>query len=265
MDIARLAAPEIDRLVLAVNGRLGEGDPQLAREAGLDDPGFIKHFAEWLLTTGLDPEVAALRLPYVPEGKVAGWLSELEALGAVELRDGHYFATDLLAPLARSVGETTATIARSFWHANEDELKTVMAGITTVIEAAPASFTVAASHRLVPEPGDRFQALHRRLTTMRYLRAHAHVAAWRDADLNPFEIVAMTALWHGDTSVGIPGSLVQRGYVDDGRLTEEGSMVRDEIEIATNDAMTPLFAVVDDHAGLLAALRALPDEPPDLD
>ena len=263
MHSARRAAPEIDRLVLAVNGALGKGDEVLVREAGLSEPGFVRGFADWLLTVGLEREVANGRIPYAASGSVDTWLDEAAAAGAIELRDGRFFATDRLVPFATSIMDRRAAVAAGMWGRHTQEIATVTVGLRAMIAAAPSEFRVATSHCEIPEPADRYLAAHQRLTTMRYIRAHAHISAWRDAELTPFEIVAMTGLWRGGRNGGIPGSLVQRGYADPDGLTEEGEMVRQEIEIVTNQRVQPVFDVLDDPEPFLAALEALPSETDD--
>jgi len=265
VDTARLAAPEIDRLVLAVNRAAGDGDAEMARRAGLGGPGLVKHFADWLLTVGLQRSVAVARLPYVGSGVVAAWLDEMLAAGLVEDRDGRLFAVGGLVPLAESVIAARSEVANRLWAEHAESLASVLAGCRQVADAAPAGFVVGVAHREIPEPDDRALALHQRLVTLRYLRSHCHVLAWNEAQLTSTEIVAMTALWNNDRTIGVPGSLVQRGYAEGAELTEEGELIRGEIEYVTNQCIQPLFDSVTDPESLVERLRALPTEPDELD
>lgn len=258
MDTARLAAPEIDRLVLAVNRAVGEGDEALAAQAGLSGPGLIKHYADWLLTTGVPRQVAVARLPYARDGVVDAWIDELLTAGLLEERDGRIHAVGALTPLAQAVLDSRAKAAATLWAGHGDAVAIAMAGAKQVAAAAPDEFAVGVSHRALPDPDDQLLALHQRLVTLRYLRSHCHVQAWRQAELTPMEIVSMTALWNRDRTAGVPGSLVQRGYVDGAELTEEGELIRGEIEYVTNQHAQVLFTVLADPDGFLEALRSLP-------
>lgn len=264
MHSARRAAPQIDRLVIAVNTAVGGGDENLARDAGLSGPGLTPFFADFLLSVGIERSTAKLRIPYAADGMVETWFDEATSVGALEVRDGRHFASERLVPLATAVRNAGAKVAVGFWDGHDKEVEIITAGLQMIISAAPDEFTLAAAHREVPEPGDRYLRLHQRLTTMRYFRAHAHISAWQEAGLTPFEIVAMTGLWRGGENGGVPGSLVQRGYAEENGLTEEGEMVRDEIEIVTNLRVEPLFEVLGEPGPFLDALDALPSEPDEL-
>jgi len=264
MHSARRAAPKVDRLVIAVNTAVGGGDEDLARDAGLSGPGLTPFFADFLLSVGIGRETAKLRIPYAAEGTVDDWLDESESAGALEVRDGRYFASERLVPLATAIRSAGAKIAAGLWDGHDKEVEIVTAGLRTIIAAAPEEFALASAHREIPEPNDRYLTLHQRLTTMRYFRAHAHISAWQEAGLTPFEIVAMTGLWRGGENGGIPGSLVQRGYAEEDGLTEEGEMVRDEIEIVTNLRVQPIFDVLVDPSQFLDALDTLPSEQDEL-
>ncbi|HDL41927.1 MAG TPA: hypothetical protein ENG98_02795 [Actinobacteria bacterium] len=264
MHSARRAAPQIDRLVIAVNTAVGAGDEGLARDAGLSAPGLTPFFADWLLSVGIEREIAKRRIPYAADGTVDSWLDEGAAAGAIEEREGRYFASERLVPLATSIRKAGTEKAAAFWGKHDNEVEIISTNLRTIIAEAPDEFSLASAHRQIPEPDDRYLALHQRLTTMRYFRSHAHISAWRAAGLTPFEIVAMTGLWRGSENGGIPGSLVQKGYAEADGLTEEGDMVRGEIEIVTNQVVQPLFEVLGEPGPLLDALDALPSEPDDL-
>jgi hypothetical protein len=258
VDSARLAAPEIDRLVLAVNRGIGEGNAALARAAGLEGPGLIKHYADWLLTVGLQREVAVARLPYARAGAVDAWIDELIEAGLIEQRDGRLFAADGLVPLATAILDVRSKAANAFWRDQGEPMEAAITGARQIADAAPGQFVVGVAHREVPEPDDRALALHQRLVTLRYLRSQCHVEAWTEAGLAANEIVSMTALWHHDRTAGIPGSLVQRGFVYGTELTEEGDLIRGEIEYVTNQRTQQLFDALADPEGFVAALKALP-------
>ena len=101
--------------------------------------------------------------------------------------------------------------------------------------------------------------------TLRYIRQHDHVEAWRAENLTPLEIVEMTRLRHGeDVEASAPGLelLIERGYArtDPPSLTSKGKDVRDGVEDETNRRAQESFHVLNDRSAteFLAALRTLP-------
>ncbi len=267
MNTAGLAAPDIDRLVLAVNTRTsavhGERFATLARGLGLDSARMLDHFAEFLLAGRLAREVAIARMPYAPAEAVADRLDELEADSLIEATSGGYGAADPLRPLLSEIRAARAGEAAALWSASNDDVATVEEAAHLVIAAAGPEYPVARAHGALPEPGDRHLGLHQRLTTLRYIRSHAHATAWRARGLEAAEIIAMTRLWRGEDAGGsVPAPLLDRGYAagDPPALTASGVAVRESIEDETNRIAQPPFDVLDRGAAdaFFTALGRLP-------
>ncbi len=270
MTTAALAAPEIDRLVLAVNTRTsaahGNRFATLARGLGLDSARMLGHFAEFLLAGRLARGVAIARMPYAPAGAVADRLDELAAGSLIEATSYGYRAADPFRPLLTAIRDARAEVASELWSVADDDVAMVEEAARLVIAIAGPEYPVARAHGALPEPGNRHLRLHQRLTTLRYIRAHAHAAAWRDRGLEAAEIVAMTRLWRGEDAGGpVPATLFDRGYVagDPPALTTAGVAVRESIEEETNRIAQPPFDALDPGAAgtLVAALGRLPGTP----
>ena len=263
MSLAARIAPQIDRLVLSVNTRtsaeFGEAIHEASRDAGLDGPGLLKHFADWMLADGVPPSVAARRLPYLPERAFAEWVEHLIDRRLLREEPGGLVAVGELVGLARLVQEGRRSVATRIWGDDEQSVAGVRSLIESVIGQAPDDYVVAASHRRVPLPGDAFLSLHQRLTTMRYLRAHAHVLAWRAAGLTADQIVALTRLRDGEATGGLT-SLRERGLAASDSLTSSGARTRQEVEDETNRLCDGLLTVLEPGEGrrLAETLELLP-------
>ena len=161
-------------------------------------------------------------------------------------------------------GASTATEAAAAWRGHEDAVDPAARFARIVAASVSSDHLVAAAHRECPEPDDRYQRLHQRLVTLRYVRQHDHVQAWKGADLVADEIVALTHLWHDEEPGDSPAvaRLRETGLVDGEppALTPQGREVRDAIEHDTNHRARESFSVLDERTSteFLAALRALP-------
>jgi hypothetical protein len=139
---------------------------------------------------------------------------------------------------------------------------------------APRAGLVAAVDEYVqhvaPDPPDATpaHALLSRLTTLRYLRADAHAAAWSTRGLDAAQVGVLTALWRAaaaDHDGDILEQLLRRGLVarDGARwyLTDEGRAVRDTIESDTDERAAPPWAALDpeERRRLIDSLARLPD------
>lgn len=269
MEIARQAAPEIDRLVWTVSRGVapkhGDRLRELAAEHGLDSFDPFPTTADFFLAAQATVDLLARRMPYRPPDDVASRLEELTAMGLIEQRDGRMGVTANLRPMLDHMRSCEADIATTTWSGHEDRVAEVAELARTVALAASDDHVVAAVHRGLPSVEDPFLLLFDRLVTLRYIRQHDHVAAWQAYGLTAPGIVAMTALWHGEPvdadHEGI-ASLDDLGFtaLDPVRLTGAGETVRAEIEAATNERAQETFNVLDDDqaAALLAGLRSLP-------
>ncbi|MFP3914464.1 MAG: helix-turn-helix domain-containing protein [Actinomycetota bacterium] len=269
MDTAREAAPEIDRLVLTVNGtmvrRHGDRLRELAGRCGLDSLELLPNFADFLLAGRLTRDLATVRMRYRSPEEVLSRLDEWEERRLIEGGNPSLAATPAFRPVLEALSAAQAEVAAGAWGDHEDDVALVTSLATEVADAASDDHEVAIVHRSLPQPTDPFLRLHTRLVTLRYIRQHDHAMAWMSRSLTAPDMVAMTALWHGEP-VEESGDglrrLVELGYAEDGppRLTPGGLQVREEIEGETNRRAQETFDVLEGEApsGLVAVLRRLP-------
>ncbi len=269
MDVARDAAPEIDRLVLSVNQQVGvvHGSEltALARDRGLDSLELLPHFADFLLAGRLSPELAMLRMRYMPSERVLSRLEELEDKQLIERHGSYLAATPVMRELLEELLAARSKVAADVWGDNDDEVATATRFAREVGLAASADHTVAVVHRALPQPSDPYLRLHQCLVTLRYIRQHDHAEAWLSRDLTAPAMTAMTQLWHGgdvDASHDGMGRLVELGFAtaEPPELTIEGRALRDAIEADTNHRSQATFMVLDDQAAgeFVDTLRDLP-------
>lgn len=270
MGMAAEASPEITRLVIGVNRRVapdhGERLAAMANEVGLESLDLLPPFADFLLDGLLTPQVAQLRMRYAPPERVSGRLAELTEKKLLSFEAGKYSATDQLRPLLKAMRSAVADVAAKLWANNEVEISIVTEAARQIREAIDSDHVVAAAHREVREPLNRYSLLEHRLVTLRYMRQHDHAMAWIDRGLTATEASAMTALWREDeiemTDKTI-ANLRDKGYLNksnEQKLTSKGTKAREEIEADTNVRTDEAFANLDeeDASRFLEALKKLP-------
>lgn len=272
MEVAKAAAPEIDRLVWAVSrGVAPKHGPtlrELAAAAGLDALDPLPVIADFLLAGAANASVIARRMPYRPHSEVTARLDELTGKGLIAHHEDALVASERLLPLLEAIRNAQADISATWWSGHEEQVATVSELAGKIARAATDDHAVAAVHRGLPEALDPYLLLFDRLVTLRYVRQQDHVAAWQVHDLTAPAIVAMTALWFGDdvqpASSGA-AQLVARGFAaeEPPALTAAGRAVRAEIEAETNQRAQATFNTLDDEeaAAFLTALRQLPGQP----
>ncbi|HEY5684251.1 MAG TPA: hypothetical protein VIY70_02665 [Acidimicrobiia bacterium] len=269
MEFAARIAPEIDRLVLAVNtisgSESGRTLDELASALGIGDHELLKHYAEFLLAGRLTPELAVRRVPYQPRERVERDIATWHRLGLVEDSDGLLGARPRLVPLLEAVLAGRTAVATRLWSAN-DFLPAALDLAGKAAGRLGGQFVLARAHQDLPAPRDRHLRLHHQLTSLRYARSQAHAEAWRAAGLVRAEILALTASWHGRPAADTATveRLIERGLAfEDGALTVAGMRLRQEIEDATNHATAPAFETLDDdeRENLIVSLAMLPGEP----
>lgn len=268
--VAAQAGVEVDRLVIGVlRAAPSRHGTELRRTVASIDLArewlpIVADLAEFLLADALTADVARARFRYTPD---------LEAALAGLVREGHLVAdgdTLQASPAIRSLADDLIAgqgkTAGWLW---AERLQTVAvanhhAGLAAA--AAAPRFALAAAHAALPEPDYPCLCLLRRLTTLRYMRADAHAAAWAERGLAAAEADALTALWN--TRDHLPDlereaiePLRRRGWVEGDPLvlTTLGRQERDAIEAATNSLCEPAFAAAAPASELLGALRLLPD------
>lgn len=269
MNVARDAAPEIDRLVWSVNRRMeavhGGELLALARERGLDSLELLSNFADFLLAGTLSPELAILRMRYLPSGRVHRRLEELEGKHLIEHRGANLAATPAMVELLNGMYVARARVAADAWHDHIDEVATATHLAQAINLAASADHVVAAAHRVLPQPDDPYLRLHHCLVTLRYVRQHDHAEAWLSQGLTAPAIVAMTQLWHGNAVEASDDGLAQLvtlGFAtaEPPALTAAGSTTRNAIEADTDRRAQASFAVLGDQEAVefVQTLRNLP-------
>ena len=259
-------APEVDRLVLAVNNAVDQA--RLAEAAG-------DHVLDWMLLQGvgdflvagvLTEEIATLRSRYRPRDVVLSRLRELEQHELVERRGDALVANDELRPLIETMMDARADAAATMWRGHEDDVDRASQKAQELGALASDDHLVATVHRTLPAPENPYLRLHSRLVTLRYLRQHDHAEAWLAHGLTASEIVVMTGLWNGeDVASGEDlAQLVTRGLAshDPLALTDAGQSMREEIEADTNERSQRIFSALgeDETTEFLAVLRRLPGQ-----
>jgi hypothetical protein len=269
VGIAREAAPEIDRLVLSVNRRVGPKHGtrlgELARERGLETLELLPHFGDFLLAGRLTRDLAILRMRYWPPERVLARLDELEEKQLIRQGDSGLVATSTLRPLLEALLMAQADVAAEAWGGHHDDVGTAAQMAREIGAAASDDHVVAVAHRALPPPADPYLLLEHRLVTLRFIRQHDHAMAWLARGLTAPDMVIMTKLWQnnplGEPSDGLT-RLIELGFVGGNppRLTAAGGEVREAIEADTNEKAQQTFDVLDDPAAteFLAALRRIP-------
>jgi helix-turn-helix protein len=120
------------------------------------------------------------------------------------------------------------------------------------------------------DPADAWTRLFHLGDMLREYRGDAHVCVWTAAGVDAIEIGLLTELYMGlplrtyirtrgwdDTELdGAQSRLTERGWIDDGALTEIGRHEREDMERATDRAMTSAITALDDDIDdVIATLR----------
>jgi hypothetical protein len=257
-------APEIDRLVLAVNDAVDDARLSAAAGERIVDWMVVNQLGDFLSAGVLTEQIATSRSPYRPREVVRSRLHGLLEQGLVEHRGKALAATDELRPLIRAFMDARAEAAASRWRGHDDDVDQASRTAEELRSLASDDHVVAAAHRSLPAPDDPYLRLHSRLVTLRYVRQHDHVEAWLARGLTAAGAVAMTALWQGesvDASAGL-SELMSRELASDDppALTDAGRRMRAEIETDTNERAQAIFSALGESktAEFLAALRRLP-------
>jgi len=261
---AATIAPEIDRLVWAVNFRARdhEVDYSVLEDVGLsaDAFGTLNNLVPFL--DDLDEPLVYRRYTYRPPEVLAAFIEDIIAAGVVTKHGEQLVPTPIMAPVRADLLRAIRGAARHFWSAYDVAEVSQMA--RTVLDASPAHYRLAQAGIKSPEPEDPHHRLHQRLAGLRLLRNESHVSAWKKHGLEPRDVEVLTATFSGTETQSSPTPtdlLIERGYVNNDLVTAEGLAVRQAIEDATNEGVAEAFATVDLHA-FLAGLRELPPEAP---
>ena len=261
---AATIAPEIDRLVWAVNIRAKdyEVDYAVLEDVGLSAETFgtLNNLVPFL--DELDESLVYRRYIYRPPEVLAAFIEDMLAAGVVTRHGEQLVPTPIMAPVRADLLRAIRDAARHFWSAYDVADVSEMA--RTVLDASPAHYGLAQAGIKSPEPEDPHHRFHQRLAGLRLLRNEAHVEAWQHHGLEPIDVEVLTAAFSGTATQRPPtptDRLIERGYVRDGSVTEEGLAARQGIEDATNESVAGAFATVDLDA-FVAGLRKLPPKKP---
>ncbi len=271
MSIAALtaasAAPEIDRLMLAVHS----AGPRQERErlvaaaavAGLTEPGMLLTNLRPFLEAGpVDREVARLRVRYRPPELLDADIADLVDRGLLDEDGDTLAATERIVPVLDALAGVTSDTVAALWGDRDETVDRLVGPLAAVADAVPSSgFPLFVAHRALPVPIGLLGFNHR-IVGVRFARSDAHAAAWAEHGLSAADMLPFTSLWNGDkvSEAGLE-RLSELEFVDGDTLTPEARALRDRIEADTNDLLAPAFAVLDDPHGFLADLRSLPPLP----
>jgi hypothetical protein len=266
-SLAARLAPKVDRLVLGVNRAVGPRHGHVlmavARELGLDSLKLIPHFVDFWLNGSLPANVAVARLPYAPDGAVLARIERFVSDGLLSETPSGFEPSSRFRPLlAASLAAREETVL-AMWTGFDQTIADVGPLVDRVIQAVPESHTVAVAHRALTHAPDPFLRTYDRLVTMRFIRQHDHVEAWRGRGMTAAGMTALTALWHGDPVPDEASGLThleENGLALAGLITEAGRRLRDEIEADTNARGARAFSVLDQSEAhrLLELLTHLP-------
>lgn len=182
---ARDVAPHIDRLAIAVHQHARPAGRALISSYGLPNAGVLIDVRALLLDGPITLEELATIERYAARDRLHATLDEHVCQGMLQHTDsGRYALTGrgqaLLSQLTTMQGQTIT----SLWSAHASQLPTLVGATTRAIDAAGAlpnqRYPAFYLMRNAPDPPQPSPAhlLLTRLTTLRYLRADAHAAAW---------------------------------------------------------------------------------------
>lgn len=265
--LAARVAPEVDRLVLAVNRSVGPKHGRVlmavARELGLDSLKLIPHFADFWLDGPLAADIAVARLPYASDGSVLDRLDRFVSMGLLSETRAGFEPTSRFRPLLAASIAAREDVVLGTWMGCDETIADLEPLVARVIARVTQSHPVAAAHRALTPAPDPFLRLYSQFVTMRFIRQHDHVEAWRARGMTPTAMTVLTALWRSnpvpDDTTGWT-HLEGAELVLEGRLTDAGRQLRDEIEAETNARSDRMLSVLDqtEGEGLLELLKRLP-------
>lgn len=256
-------APQTDRLVWAVADRIR------AQKANEELPGLqalspmaVSRTINLVQFTSPDigEDFIRRRYVYASDEQITTYLDEMVRLGLFETAGGRLRPTDSLPPILEAFDRAIESSAQLHWQAHADVVDSVLPLARHVLEACPKPEMLVSAALTGPEADDDCQRLYQRLAALRLMRNEAHVRAWKARGLVPNEVEILTSAWAGSkiqSSAEPTESMIERGLVADGVVTDAGLDVRREIEDETNAGVAEAFAAVD-QAALLAGLRQLP-------
>lgn len=147
-----------------------------------------------------------------------------------------------------------------------EELPATTAALLSASKAAPTlGRPLFAGLSGLPVPEEPWAALWHACTLLRELRGDGHLAAVVTAGLDGLEANLITEMWLGWEQQAYAGTrgwspqamsaaldgLARRGLVEDGSLSEEGRVLREQIEASTDAAVEPALVSLGDDLGAI--------------
>lgn len=262
-DTIEELAPQVDRLVWSVNDLAAFSPrPEVAEaieRAGDETMRTVSHFARFWLDGPLSIELAEQRFPYDPPERIRSQFRSLARSGLLDETADGWVSTDRFRPSLEAVRAGRREASSQLWNTDVEEATDLIELVTSSIGP---EHPVAHRHASLPRAAEPALHLFDRMTTLRYLRQHDHVAAWSAQGLAAHEVVALNRSI-ADGAAEVPPTLVDRGLVTaGGEVTNAGAEMRASIEEETNRRNAESWSGLDERGRrrLLELLSALPGE-----
>jgi hypothetical protein len=180
------AAPEIDRLVIAIHLRSRERGRAVARRYGLDRAGPVLEFRTAILAGPVARSTAEGVARYFAPGQLDEELRNQVGHGifVVDETDGHLRLTERGRALAEDLYDLHALVTVEAWSSHQPEVRRLndLTGRLLAAGRATAGPAFAGMSTPYERPRDPMELLlFNRLGAFRYHRADAHAAAWAAA------------------------------------------------------------------------------------
>jgi hypothetical protein len=207
-------------------------------------------------------------LGVVPGGAAAALLVPVRPASVAEAVDEAWANTTPTELLAAREKAATGYV-REILGPSPDGLERAAELARRAADAGPVhGHPLAMAHRARGWTGDPLVDMWRACERIRERRHESHRNAWTSAGLDPCELCVLTDLWRGPLISSVSGSwnaseqsdararLEARGWVNTETLADEGRIVRERIETATDAQEAEVVAALDDDADELLALLA---------
>lgn len=239
---------------------------------------FMPEAATGFADLGLSPAASSLgsraaALGRVPGAVAAAVLAPLCPRRSAAAIDEAWRHTDPETLLAARRRAATAHLERVLG-AEPPGVERAVARLRPVVDAAPTEgHPLFAGLRSLPWPGTPLGDLWRACDLVRERRGGSHLNAWLAAGLDPVELLLLTEQWRTKPNPGSAGPagmgwseaeaaagrerLRARRLLDrDHRITDTGSQLRDEVELATDHQERPLVQALGEDVDELFELLA---------
>lgn len=185
-------APLVDRATISVHRAVGPTGGQLVRAADLPRAGVLVDLLVPLLAGSAVRSALHSIERYTPYEKFCGTIDEHVIQGMLTLTGEIVSATpaglELLADIRRAQGFAAA----AFWSDRLDSVALLRPLVDRVLDSIDDGGPAFALMKPPAQADSAAQALHDRVTALRYYRADAHAAAWAAAGLTAAEIPELT-------------------------------------------------------------------------